>query len=66
MKLKCLISPAACEAGLGAGGGSGGFSLKPGCYKARSGQVQGEAASPACAASSGGVETGRVVLWLLS
>lgn len=39
MKLQCLISPAACEAGVGAGGGSSGFFLKPGCYQARSGQV---------------------------
>lgn len=46
MKFKCLSSPAACEAGTGAGGGSGGFCLKPGYYKPRSGQVQGaEAAS---------------------
>lgn len=41
MKLKCLISTAACKAGNGAGGGSGGFSLKPGCYKARNSQVEG-------------------------
>lgn len=70
MKLQCLISsPAACEAGVGAGEGSSGFSLKPGCYQAKSGQVwrrQGwglgewEAASPAHPAFSRVVETSEL------
>lgn len=64
MKLQYLISPAACDAGVGAEGGSSGFSLKPGCHQARSSQVRGmvyvEAASPGHVVFSSMVETSEL------